>query len=322
MLIGILILMIQLIVTAQDYSTPQNGNLYIEGSIEFSPNRMEIYPNAEVLKKQNLVLEENRIYSNTIERRNIVNTNKTKGSDKVWINQERYVILTGNSAEYPHGILGDSIESTGFEVYDGENLIVKYELPKGRVFETLRATIAEIVSENKGKEIILTSSDKENGSRVDIYSQSGELLGVSSPIGRGFRWLHILGVGRFDNSNNQYIAIVKTPHIGGKFEMLSWRDGSLKSEALIDGVSTHKIGSDNLNMGLLIDTDAYGSSEIIVPSQNYRNLLIIKFSNKRLKVLRKFELSSAIVTNLYYDNAGTPSVWFALDNGKVVRIGE
>jgi hypothetical protein len=302
-------------------STPRDGNLYIE-AFDFSGNRTEVYSDHKVLEKRELLFGNNRIYASDREQKIDVYKNQTPGSDIVWIDEVTSVVLTGSTSDYPHGILGDRIESTGFAVYRDNNLISKYELPKGRVYETLRATVAELILENEGQEIILTSSDHFNGSRVDVYSLSGELLGVSDSIGRGFRWLHVLGVAEFSDTDEKYLAIVKTPHIGGRLELLHWNGQALETVSAFNNVSTHRIGSANLNMAMLLNMDNSAGAEILIPTMDFRTLLVIKYVGGRLKEVDRFELPGVLSTNIFYDKGYHAYLWLGLNNGKIVRIGE
>ena len=310
------------LLVGQDLSTPKDGNLFTNTISPFIPGKMEMYDDDKILNERNLVLRNERIYENVLSGINIAIPNRTLNTDIVWINNETYVVLTGNSDRYPHGILGDKIESTGFAVYTDSKMVSSYELPTNRVFETLRPLAADIIPENPGSEIILTSSNDSEGARVEVYSQGGVLLGKSSSIGRGYRWLHILGAAAFSDSQKKYIAIVKTPHINGVLELLYWNGESLESEVSLNNISTHQIGSSNLNMALLINMDGSSESELLIPTFDFRNLVVIKYMGNELQVIKRFKLPGRIATNLYFDNDNPASVWIGLSNGSIVRIFE
>lgn len=313
-------LLIPLNIFGDDYSTPLDGNLTIKLENPFIPDNITTYSDYTILDEHNISFKYSRIYRHIDRPDSIELHDKTINSDVVWVDDETYIILTGNSNSYPHNILGDSIESTGFKVYRNDKLYLEYNLPIGRVFETLRPLVADIILDNTGVEIILTSSDINNGSRVDVFSLSGELLSSSEPIGRGFRWLHVLGVMTQGEFNKPYLSIVKTPHIGGILELLSWNGKELSVEASAYNLSTHKIGSDNLNMALQLSFKDNMNSLIIVPSRDFRTILIITYRDKRLEVLRRIPLPGILSTNLFFDNNENPSIWFALTNGKIVQL--
>lgn len=304
----------------QDFSSPQDGNLFIETESPFIPERIQIYDDGQILIEKNIILNNDRIYANAPNQPRFDITNRTINTDLAWIDDTTCVALTGNSERYAHGILGDKIESTGFAVYKDGKVVSQFELSNDRVFETLRPLVADLIPENPGKEIILTSSNEREGARVDIYSQSGLFIGQSSPIGRGYRWLHILGVAPFNDTQRPYLAIVKTPHINGTLELLHWNGESLETEISLKNVSTHQIRSSNLNMALLINMDNTSDSELLIPSFDFRNLLVIKFKDNELKVIKKFELPKRISTNIYYDEGNSTSVWLGLSDGSIVNI--
>lgn len=319
-LISIILLFIPIKAFGYDYSTPNNGNLTIDVINPFFPNNVTTYSDYTILKQKGFSYKFNRIYRFNETPETVELASRTINSDITWIDNETYVILTGNSESYPHGILGDIIESNGFHIYRKDRLLVKYQLPKDRVFETLRPLIADLIPEHDGVEIILTSSDKRSGSRVDAFSLKGELLTSSKPIGQGFRWLHIIGVMSLGKSNTPYLSVVKTPHIGGVLELLYWNGNELTIEASLDNISTHKIGSDNLNMALQLSSLEPHKSLIIVPTMDFKTILFISLVNKRLKIVKRIELPGILSTNLFFELSETPSIWLGLTNGKIVNI--
>lgn len=311
-LVFALLISTSLFLFSEDHSTPDSGNLYLPQVKDFTPTNIVFYESPEELEKWNLTLYGQRIISSLPKAGKRTYEEKTIGSDPVTEN-EISVVLTGETTRYAHGILGDSIESTGFKVYKNDDLVGAYELPESRVFETLRPTMAEIIPENEGLEILLTSSNKREGARVDIFSIRGELLGSSPSIGRGFRWLHLLGVAPMGEDFEPTVALVRTPHINGILELYRWNGSSMVKKASLGNVSTHQIGSDNLNMAVLLD------SMIILPTFDYRKLLIVQMREDYLVVTETFSLPARIASNLHFDDK-SQSLWFALSNGSFVRI--
>lgn len=230
------------------------------------------------------------------------------------------VVLTGNSSEYPHGILGDTVESKGFSIYRGETLLHTYTLPAGSVFETLRPLIADIVPEHPGEELILTTSDREKGAKIQVFSLEGELLGESQAIGKAFRWLHILAAAPFYPAAGIQLAIVKTPHIGGILELYAWEKHGLQKTLSFPGVSTHKIGSDNLNMAIAAFIDTKPGAELLLPTQNFQNLLLITFHTGKPEVLQTIPLQGSLQTNIFSLRGGDPSIWVGTDLNKLVKL--
>jgi len=305
-----------------DPSTPADGNLYIRLSDPFIPGAAEVFDDDAVLRDRNIQRSNNRLYRGPKKDADFFMEDRTAGTDVSWIDAETLVVLTGNSSRYGHGILGDNIEATGFRVYRNKKLSAEYELPRDRVFETLRPLVADIVPENPGVEIILTSSSQSEGSRIDVYSQNGKFIGNSRPIGRGFRWLHILAAAPLSGGPEFSLVVVRTPHIGGILEIYTWIGRQLVKAASYPDVSTHQIGSDNLNMALVMDMDSAPGAEFLIPTSDFRSLAVLKYENGELQEVRRFDLPDRISTNFFFDSLGSPSVWVGLSNGMVVKLSE
>ncbi len=298
-----------------DPSTPQNGNLYNPDYYNFNQYKVLRYKNDSKLRKKGLVNSGNRIIRHLSGADITLNNTPdiTKDSDIVYNRVGITVVLTGNSDRYGHGILGDKIEATGFVVYKNSKVIGEYQLENNRVFETLRATIADIVPGNSGPEILLTVSDEIGGARVEVFTLEGESLGSSDPIGQGFRWLHLLGVAPLGNSNENRVIIVQTPHIGGILKLLKWTGDKLETDIKKNGVSTHLMGSNNLNMAVLFN------GEILVPSNDFRSLKVFKVISNELKIIKEIELGGKLNTNIFYDKTDE-SIWVGLNNGQFVNL--
>ncbi len=321
-IIGFLILCTGTFLFSTDPSTPIDGNLHSKIIGSFVGGAISIYDNTSILAENNIILENQRIYKTDRKDSDFNIPQKAIGSDISWIDENSFVVLTGNSNRYNHGVLGDNIEATGFAIYNNEKLISQYELPDERVFETLRPLIADVIPEIPGVEIVLTSSNRQSGSRIEIYSLKGKFFGASPSIGRGFRWLHILSAAPFIDDSTQSIAIVRTPHINGILELYTWKGSALEKEVQMSNVSTHQIGSNNLNMALVADLDHSPGPELLIPTRDFKALLLIKYSKGKLTVIDQFSLPGRLSTNLYLDNTAPFTIWAGLQNGQIIRISE
>ena len=155
------------------------------------------------------------------------------------------LVLTGSSKKYNHGILGDTKEADGFAIIDTDKKpAVRHEffLKGNNVFETLMPVWTDINLDNK-KEIILTKSDSRSGAQLQIYTEDGKLIASSDPIGKGFRWMHLIAAAGFGPGGEIEITAVRTPHIGGVLEYYRMKDGKLRVVHKRAGYSTHRIGS-------------------------------------------------------------------------------
>lgn len=317
-----LILFAVTLLSSTDNSTPIDGNLLIETDGSFEGGTLSIFEDVSILDEHDIILENQRLYKADRKDSDFNIPQKAIGTDISWIDNNSFIVLTGNSNRYNHGILGDNIEPTGFKLYRNNRLINLFELPDERVFETLRPLVADVVPENPGVEIVLTSSNRQSGSRVELYSLDGLFLGASPSIGRGFRWLHILAVAPFIEKSTQSIALVRTPHINGILELYTWNGSELVKEAQLDNVSTHQIGSNNLNMALVADLDNSPGPELLIPSRDFETLLMIKYIGGKLSVIDRFSLPGSLSTNLYFDKNEPDTIWAGLQNDKIISISE
>ena len=212
----------------------------------------------------------------------------------------RFLMLTNPSSRYPHGILGDRTEATGFTVVETDpipNLVHEYRLSGDDVFETLVPMWADIDSDGK-EEIVLTKSNARSGSRLQIYADDGKLIGESDPIGLGFRWRHVIAAGPMGPDGEIEIAVVRTPHIGGILEFYRLYGRKLEIEYLLAGYSTHQIGSRNLDSGPAGDFNRDGRMEIMVPSQDNTRVDCVKRTIQGSEIIFSDELNGRLSTNI------------------------
>jgi len=220
---------------------------------------------------------------------------------------------------YRHGALGDSIEAKGFLIFD---------MKKGEITKTVRLAGSNVIEQrmliltdiNKNglPEIIATVSNPKNGASVVVYNIDGGEIYRSKPIGRGFRWRHVFAAASFDGENTEIINVV-TPHIGGKLQFLGVRNNSLIQTAAFAPVSSHRIGSKKLGMGLVVDFDGDALAEVIVPDTTHKKLLVIKKFGEKTEKIHEIGLNSNLCTNItgYADNSGVKALVFATCNGTV-----
>ena len=140
------------------------------------------------------------------------------------------------------------------------------------------------------REIIVTLSDSAQGAQVVVYSESGERLAAGPAVGRGNRWRHQLAVAPFGVNGEPELAEVLTPHIGGIAGFYRLDGDSLNLVAQHGGVTSHPIGSRNLDMGLAGDLDGDGRVELVVFNQQFTE---ITGQSKRISQLRRCRRSGA-----------------------------
>ncbi len=205
--------------------------------------------------------------------------------------------LAGPTDRYPHGVLGDELEASKLDIWTdyGANPIV--ELPEPEVIEGISAITAQLADDG-AYGFLVTVSDAQSGARLRAYDERGTVIGESEPIGQGFRWLHQIGVGPTGPDGEIEVIAVRTPHIGGVVEAYRLEDGRFERVAAIEGYSSHVIGSPNLDMALLADTDADGQLEIIVPTQAMTELAILERTAEGFDERMRLPLDGRLATNV------------------------
>ena len=202
------------------------------------------------------------------------------------------------------------------ETIDGK--ILQVVLPVTRVFEDLEPRLAEINGDNRD-EIIVVESDTRTGASLSVYSVISDSLRriAATPfLGRSNRWLNPLGVGDFDGDDRTDIALVATPHIGGRLRLYRLKDSDLILFAEYSGVSTHSIGSTELGLGCIIP--ATPRDRFLIPDQAKRALMLLEWTTKEWIEITRTELPGSLVSSL---EPSRPGHWrFRLENGKYYEI--
>jgi hypothetical protein len=117
------------------------------------------------------------------------------------------------------------------------------------------------------------------------------------------------------------LVAVRTPHIGGVAEFYRHRDGELRLEAAWGGITSHVIGSRNLDLALVADADGDGVPELVAPTPERTALRGIAFDGQdSASTAWEVPLPGRLISNLAaVDDAGL--LWLVAGiEGGVVRI--
>lgn len=209
-----------------------------------------------------------------------------------------------SSVRYAHGILGDTAEATGITVFErhGLSVLARLSLPAPFVFEDLQARPVRLTG---GKDALaVVRSSPRGGAALALISKGPDGLGVQATgpdFGQPNRWLApAVGFGQ--------LWAVKTPHIGGLLAQYAQAGDTLKVSPPFAGVSSHSIGSRNLNAAVLT-----APGQPVVPSQDHRTLLALD-CRAVCRVTGKLGLGGTYSSNLLLSGS---RVWVGDSSGKL-----
>jgi len=209
---------------------------------------------------------------------------------------DRLLILTQPTNRYNHGILGDELEASAITLIETE--------PELRVVQTISVEAPEVIEglspiwadidNNSLRDIIVTLSNNQSGSRIVAYREDGTTLAESSPIGLAHRWRHQIAVAGFEADKPPLLVDIRTPHIGGIVEFFQFKDGRLEVIKEYRGFSSHSIGSRNLDSAIAGDFNNDGIAELLAPDQPHTNLGVVSIEG----VIATLPLDGVLTTNL------------------------
>jgi hypothetical protein len=206
--------------------------------------------------------------------------------------------LAGPTDRYRHGVLGDEVEASRLAVVTRLQKRLQVNLPPNRVFEDLEPRLADLDGDGDD-EIIVVESDDAFGASLAVYDIIGGRLvrTAATPfLGWPYRWLNPLGVGDFDGDGNIDIALVATPHIGGRLRLYRFRLSTLSLFAEYTGVSTHRIGSTELGLGHVVSETP--RDRLLVPDQAHRVISLLEWSPDDWRVVARALLPQPLASSL------------------------
>lgn len=238
---------------------------------------------------------------------------------------QRLLILTDPSNQYKHGILGDEIEASSVSIIqlsDQPSVVSKFSVPKDWVIESILPIWSDW-DEDGSKEIVLTLSNSTSGAKIVLYSEDGDVLAESSPIGKGFRWRHALDIASFGENGERLLVDVQTPHIGGIVNYYSWDKVNklLINEASLTGYSTHDIGSRAMQMYTLLMDEQGEQTLLILPNQSKTELAALSIVSGEIREEWSIPLGGKLSGDLeFIEENGVQSIRAIVDNNREVSI--
>lgn len=218
---------------------------------------------------------------------------------------------------YAHGVLGDAVEAGALiaQLRDGRRLV--HRLPESRVFEDNTPRLVDTDGDGAA-EILTVVADARAGAAPALFAPLGEGLALVARgpfIGRANRWLNPVGAGDFDGDGRAEVAVVETPHIGGKLVLYDRQGRALVERARIAGYSTHPLGSPVLAMAAILDWDGDGADDVLLPSQDRRALAVVAGVEGDLRERLRWSLPAALATRIAVFDEGR--IVYGLTNGEV-----
>lgn len=221
------------------------------------------------------------------------------------MNRAGQVALYANATDqrYVHGIMGDQIEAAAMlvlEVRDSQiRLLARIDLPGEDVYEGIAPFWADIDGDGV-EDLVTTVSNGSLGARLRAYLWDG--AGIRQevdgpPIGRGNRWRHQLSAAPFGLAGQIEIAATLTPHIRGVLEFFRFRGDSLVRTATFPGVTTHALGSRNLDQAAAGDFNGDGRPEVLVMDAARQSIVAVQRTNSGAEESWRLAAGGEIVSN-------------------------
>jgi hypothetical protein len=219
------------------------------------------------------------------------------------------VLLAGpDSQRYAHGVLGDGVEATRVLWLERHSLALLRELvlPAPHVIEDIAprpvalgrgSALLTVRSGPQGGQLGLVAADPAQPRRLQ-WAALGE------PLGTANRWMA-------PSTDGTRVLAVHTPHIGGVLHEYRVDGTRLASRAVAHNVSTHRIGSRELDLAVWL------GPHLVLPQQDGLALRVLDAN------AAWFEVATVALPDRVAMTAGLPGgqgVAALLDDGRVVGV--
>jgi hypothetical protein len=223
-------------------------------------------------------------------------------------------LLTDPTMRYQHGVLGDLLEAASLSVFDAEgaSLLASYALPRSFVFEQRRVTPIDLGSVSG---LLATRSSGAGGAGVVLFKLEGGTLQLAAEgpvIGLGHRWLNL-----FSSAGGRAYS-VRTPHIGGPLERYTVDPSraQLEVERFQLGVTNHRIGDRNLDLGTLLPPQDVHTDLLALPSRDLRSIHLIRCDQIGCQTETVFLLEGRLSSNLAFTEGENGLELLAADDAR------
>lgn len=213
------------------------------------------------------------------------------------------VYANATDQRYVHGILGDTLEAATLLILEVRNsqirVLARVDLPGEDVYEGIAPFWADVDGDGV-EDLVTTVANGSLGARLRAYLWDGggirqEVDGP--PIGRGNRWRHQLSAAPFGPDRQIEIAATLTPHIGGALEFFRLSGGALERTATFPGLTTHALGSRNLDQTAAGDFDGDGRPEVLAMDRERRAVVAAARDESGAREVWRLDAGGEIVSN-------------------------
>ncbi len=221
------------------------------------------------------------------------------------MNKVGQIALYANSTDqrYVHGIMGDNFEGSTLIVLDIKDseirVLARVDLLGEDIYEGVSPFWADLNGDGT-EDLVTTVANGTFGAKLRAYTWDGSRIvqEVDGPaIGQGNRWRHQLTAGPFGPNGEIEIADVLTPHIGGTLEFYRLEDSSLNIVESFPSVTTHLIGSRNLDQIAAGDFNGDGRPEVLVMNTGRNAIISVQHNADGAEQMWRFDAGDEIVTN-------------------------
>ena len=221
------------------------------------------------------------------------------------MNRKGQVALYANATDqrYAHGVLGDAIEGATLIVLEARDseirVLARIDLPGEQVFEGIAPFWADIDGDGV-EDLVATVADSTFGARLRAYVWDGSRIREEidgAAIGRGNRWRHQLTAGPFGPAGEIEIVDVVTPHIDGILEFSRFAGNAISADTRFTGVTSHLIGSRNLDQTAAGDFNGDGQPEALVMDRSRKQVIAVQHEIGGAQEIWRLDAGAEIVSN-------------------------
>jgi hypothetical protein len=209
-----------------------------------------------------------------------------------------------------------------------DKLTKTYQLDLGldQAFEDLRPRILDNDDDRQGTVIVVRGS-LDQGTSVVAVKLDGEgllhITGESAPEARAGSWINPIGFGKFLGTEQDLLAVVRSPDRGGQLEILDASSSNFARRFAIPGVSNHIPGQPIQDLAVIADFDGDGVPDIAVPDSARKTIRILSFRDGKVAEPADIPLPSPVATEIAGIRApdgGRPMLLMGLEDGELVLL--